>query len=179
MKSLGKIFLCISILFNIAILPQMAIAAHEDSNGDYDQDGELIDDDISVPSEPVFTGGGLQGGLETLEDEAVGTGIETEFSFTEMVLYWIKVLLTILGTIAFVAFIWAGVLYITAFAREENVEQAKKAMIYAAIGIIIILISYVVVEFLINMGVETCNPANGNADCNGGNCVDGYCVSAQ
>ena len=51
---------------------------------------------------------------------------------------------------AFVAFLWAGFLYITSFASEENNEKAKKIMTYAAIGIIVILLSYILTDFFIN-----------------------------
>ncbi len=57
--------------------------------------------------------------------------------------------LTLLGVIAFVAFVWAGFLYVTSFANEENNEAAKKTIIYTSIGIIVILISYAAVDTLI------------------------------
>lgn len=102
--------------------------------------------------EAVFGGGGLTGGLENLsaEIEGGGTGIIEHKSIITVILSWVKLGLMLAGVIAFVAFVWAGFLYLTSFANEENAEKGKKIMVWAAIGIVIILFSYVLVNFFIN-----------------------------
>jgi hypothetical protein len=90
-------------------------------------------------------------GLEDLGNEVQdGTGIITEPSITKVILGWVRFALIITGVIAFVAIVWAGILYITAFTNEENNEKAKKIIIWCAIGIMVILFSYVIVNALIN-----------------------------
>jgi len=94
---------------------------------------------------------GADAGLKKLFDSLGGTGIIQGDSLIEVILKVVNVALTILGTIAFVAFVWAGALYILAFMNEENAETAKKVMIWTAIGIIIILLSYALTSFLITL----------------------------
>lgn len=59
------------------------------------------------------------------------------------VLMW---LLGIFGFLALIAFIIAGVLYLTAQGDYRKIEQAKKATYYAIIGIVIGLIGLIVVR---------------------------------
>ena len=101
----------------------------------------------------VFNGGGVDAGVENLKGQLGGTGIIEEASITITVMFWIKVFLVIAGIIAFVAFLWAGFLYITAFTDEENAEKAKKVMMWAIIGIIVILLSYTLTNLFMTAAV--------------------------
>ncbi len=102
---------------------------------------------------PVFIGGGMDWGLKVLETMIPGTGIINNPSFSVVVLAWVKFFLILAGIIAFIAFLWAGAMYLTSFTNEENAEKGKKIMIYTAIGIIVILMSYVLVNLFINASV--------------------------
>ncbi|MBI5415020.1 hypothetical protein HZA38_05940 [Candidatus Peregrinibacteria bacterium] len=104
-------------------------------------------------ADTVFDGPGLEGGLQYLKTLLLGTGIDTSTSLIGAILFWVRILLIIAGTLAFVGFIWAGVLYVTTFASEENSEKAKKIMMYTGIGIIVILFSYALTNFFINAAV--------------------------
>jgi hypothetical protein len=108
---------------------------------------------LSSNTEPVFSGGGLRSGLDILGQYIPGLGVIESGSVIGTVFFLIKVLLVIAGLLAFIAFIWAGFLYITTFIKEDNNETAKKVMIYAAIGIIVILLSYTIVHFLATLTV--------------------------
>jgi len=57
--------------------------------------------------------------------------------------------LTFLGFVLVVMIIYAGVLYVTSAGSEENVGKAKKILLYCAIGVILIAISYAVVGTLL------------------------------
>lgn len=81
-------------------------------------------------------------------EDAIGTGN----GLRETVVNVINVLLTFLGIIAVVLFIWAGFLMMTSGGNDEAVEKGKKTMIWAAIGIIVILFAYVIVNFVIGVG---------------------------
>lgn len=105
-------------------------------------------------SQPVFGGEGLQGGAEIVRENIEGVGIIEEGNIVDTIIFIIKYVLIFAGILAFFAFIWAGFLYITSFTRDENTESAKKAMMYAAIGILIILFSWVIVEFLTTFSLE-------------------------
>ncbi len=101
----------------------------------------------------VYDGPGLEGGIAILKPELEGSGIETEATLIQAIMFWTKILLIICGVVAFVAFVWAGFLFITSFASEENQEKAKKIMIYAGIGIIVILLAFVLTNFFIKAAV--------------------------
>lgn len=97
---------------------------------------------------PVFSGGGLQEGAKIVQDNISGTGLVEDGSLVDTIIWGIKWLLVIAGILAFLAFLYAGFLYITTYLNDKNPETAKKAMINAAIGIIIIVFSWVIVNFL-------------------------------
>lgn len=99
-------------------------------------------------------GCGADGGLKVLLGFLPGTGIIESDNLILVILGWIRFGLALLGTIAFVALVWAGFLYVTAFlGGEESTETAKKIILWTAGGIILILISYAVVSVLIRATV--------------------------
>jgi ABC-type multidrug transport system permease subunit len=53
-----------------------------------------------------------------------------------------------LGLIAVAFIIYGGVLMVTSGGNEEGVGKAKKIITYAAIGIVIIMLSYTIVTFV-------------------------------
>ena len=56
--------------------------------------------------------------------------------------------LGLLGLIAVVFLIYAGVLLVTAGGQEDQVSKAKKIIVYAVIGIVVVLLSYAIVTFV-------------------------------
>ncbi|MBU1017981.1 pilin [Patescibacteria group bacterium] len=60
----------------------------------------------------------------------------------------INYFLGLLGLIAVAMLIYAGVLMVTAGGNDEQVGKSKKIMIYAVVGIVIILLSYTIVTFV-------------------------------
>lgn len=60
----------------------------------------------------------------------------------------INYFLGLLGLIAVAFLIYAGILMVTAGGAEEQVTKARKIIMYAVIGIVIILLSYTVVTFV-------------------------------
>ncbi len=59
-----------------------------------------------------------------------------------------------LGLIATVMVIYGGFLYITSGGEEKGAEKGKNILIYAAVGIIIILISFAVVNTVLKAGMN-------------------------
>ena len=68
-----------------------------------------------------------------------------------LVLNIINWVLLFLGLIATGFLIYGGFLYITSAGNDENINKAKKLITYAAIGIVIILLSAVLVNALVDM----------------------------
>lgn len=55
-------------------------------------------------------------------------------------------LLAILGFIAIIGFVIAGILYLTAAGSEKQIGTAKTAMMYSIVGVIVALVGYVIVN---------------------------------
>lgn len=60
----------------------------------------------------------------------------------------INYFLGLLGLIAVGFLIYAGILMVTAGGNDEQVTKARKIIMYAVIGIVIILLSYTIVTFV-------------------------------
>ena len=63
----------------------------------------------------------------------------------------IDVLLGIAGVLAVVAVVYSGLLYITAGPNTELAEKARKNLAWAVIGIIIVALSFVIVNWVIDI----------------------------
>jgi membrane protein YqaA with SNARE-associated domain len=55
-------------------------------------------------------------------------------------------LLGILGFLAIIAFVISGILYLTSGGNQEQVERAKRSMVYAIVGVVVALMGLVVVK---------------------------------
>lgn len=69
-----------------------------------------------------------------------------------IVLTIINFFLGFLGLLAVVMIIYGGFLYVSSAGNEENVGKAKKILIYAAIGIILIIASFALVNTILTAG---------------------------
>lgn len=76
---------------------------------------------------------------------AKGAGLpdSTLYNIISSTLQW---LLAILGFIAIIAFVIAGLLYLTAAGDEGQAERAKDAMKYSIIGVLVALVGYVAIQ---------------------------------
>lgn len=66
-----------------------------------------------------------------------------------IVLTIVNFFLTFLGLLAVVMVIYGGFLYVGSAGNEEAVGKAKKILMYAAIGIIIIIVSFALVNTIL------------------------------
>jgi hypothetical protein len=96
----------------------------------------------------------------TLPD-AGGTGLSNCFggacTISQLILTVINIILALAGLIAVLVLIIGGFRYVTSFGNEEAVGQAKKMIINAILGIIIIILAFVVVRVVQNVFL---NPRN-------------------
>ncbi|HPY08847.1 MAG: IPT/TIG domain-containing protein [Patescibacteria group bacterium] len=83
----------------------------------------------------------------------------------------VNIALGFLGVIALLLMLYAGFLWMTSGGDEEKIRRAKKTLIRAAIGLIIIFSSWAIVSFLISRLGGASNPYSG-----GGVCVDGETI---
>ncbi len=82
-----------------------------------------------------------------------GTG-----SFRELAQRIVGYILGFLGFIAVVMIIYGGFLYISAAGKEDKIGTAKKIILYSVIGIVIILLSYAIVNTVLGAGTGAAAP---------------------
>jgi len=62
----------------------------------------------------------------------------------------INVILGFIGSIGLVMFVYAGILWMTAGGNSEAQKKAMNILIWSSLGILVILFSYVIVQFVLN-----------------------------
>jgi len=72
-----------------------------------------------------------------------------ETSFRRIAKTIVNFFLFFLGLVATVMVIFGGFLYVTSGGNDQNTEKAKKIILYSAIGILLILISFALVNTLL------------------------------
>jgi hypothetical protein len=82
--------------------------------------------------------GGTVTAIKTVRDGSLGTNV------TSLINYF----LGFLGLVAVAFIIYGGVLTVTSAGEDEGIGKAKKIITYAAVGIVIIMLSYTIVTFV-------------------------------
>lgn len=114
----------------------------------------------------IFKGSGGSGvtdteaGVDKIERQLKGSGVASTDSVSDLILKFINFALPFLALGAFVGFVYAGFLYVTAYGNDEQVTKAKKIMIYVAIGLVVVIISYSVVRLFTEGLVGALNQGN-------------------
>lgn len=103
-----------------------------------------------------------QGEFEAPDSAGYDEGLTKATSAREFILNITNFALSFLGLIAVIIIIYGGFLYVTAGGKDEQMEKGKKSVMYAIIGIIVVLSSYAVVNTLIG------EAAGGGEDRGGG-----------
>ncbi|MBD3328222.1 hypothetical protein GF340_02850 [Candidatus Peregrinibacteria bacterium] len=67
-------------------------------------------------------------------------------SLRDLVLTFLNFFLGFLGIIAVIMIIYGGILYVTAAGNQESIDKGKKIILYSIIGIVIILLSFALVN---------------------------------
>ncbi|HIQ56612.1 TPA: hypothetical protein EYG96_01060 [Candidatus Gracilibacteria bacterium] len=83
------------------------------------------------------------------EKGAIDPGTSQVQEFLKEAFGVLEYLLQFLGILVFVAFVYASVLYLISGTDEEKRTQAKDILIWAAIGMVIVLFSYSIVMFFV------------------------------
>lgn len=72
-----------------------------------------------------------------------------------IVLVIVNFFLTFLGLLAVIMVIYGGFLYVSSGGNDESVNKAKKILLYAAMGIIIIIVSFALVNTILGAASQT------------------------
>lgn len=92
----------------------------------------------------------LVAGAQFQTPSAGGTGLPNDTSISGFILKIINILLAIAGLVAVLFLIIGGFRYITAAGNEETAEKAKKIILNAIIGIVVIILAFVIVRVISN-----------------------------
>ncbi len=84
--------------------------------------------------------------LPTDNPDQISSSTAWDGSLRQMINTTINAVLFFLGIICVIFIIYAGFLYITSQGDEQNTDKAKNILMYAVIGILIILVSYALVN---------------------------------
>ncbi len=74
--------------------------------------------------------------------------LPAQTSFLDLLTFIINFLLGFVGTLAVLMLIWGGFRYLTSSGKSDATKDAKNTILYAIIGIVIILLSYAIVNTL-------------------------------
>lgn len=107
-----------------------------------------------------------------LEDAARGTGVIRERP-TDIAVWIINALFGLLGTIFAVLIILGGFRWMTSGGNKDKVQEARELIRNAAVGLVIVLVSYAVSRFILSMLRKTQSGPAGSA-CTPG--VDPGCI---
>ena len=91
------------------------------------------------------TAGVVGSGLTKTKDAA-------GYKSTELVAFWIKFinsLIALVGIVFLILIIYGGFLWMTARGNDQQIEKAKKLLIAAIIGLMIVIAARLIVEFII------------------------------
>ncbi len=98
---------------------------------------------------------GVQDGLQTGALSSLfgttGGSLSSSGSLKELIFYAINLMLMFAAAIAVVFVIIGGYYYITSGGNEEQSEKGKKTLINAVIGIIVIVLSYAIINVIVSL----------------------------
>jgi len=101
------------------------------------------------------------GQLAQLSNEGYDTALTASTDLKQYVIKIVNFALGFLGLIAVLIVIYGGVLYVTAAGEDEKVGKAKKAIGYAAIGLLIVMGSFAFVNTIIKGGTGGADQGTG------------------
>lgn len=96
----------------------------------------------------------FEGGLQPPSPEGYDPTLTQQTNLRDFIVNVVNFALGFLGLVAVIVVIYGGFLYVTAAGEEEKTTKGKKSVTYAIIGIIIIIVSYALVNTVIS-GIGT------------------------
>lgn len=102
---------------------------------------------------PGVANAALLGAGDNVQSVSEETGGAT--SLRTLILRMVNYFLTFLGVLAVIMIIYGGVTYVTAAGKDEALGNAKKIIMYALVGIVIVLLSFALVNTILGAGTGT------------------------
>lgn len=89
-------------------------------------------------------------------------------TLTGLVLLILNYLIFFAAVLAIIYLIWAGIQYITAGTDDEKAKKARSGIYNAIIGIVIIVLSYAIIQYVARLAGSVANEATGGSIMNNG-----------
>lgn len=94
-------------------------------------------------------------GIQAEGPSSVAALTNNQTSLKGLILTIVDYFLGFLGLLAVIMVIYGGVTYVSSAGNDEAVGKAKKIIMYALIGIVIIMLSFVAVNAILGAGTGT------------------------
>lgn len=92
--------------------------------------------------------GGLHGAMEETQNDDMPTELFDDGGIVTTV---INTMLFIVGILAVIMIIYAGIRYTTAHGDKGQVENAKNTLMYSIVGLVVAIIAYAVVNWVVGL----------------------------
>lgn len=110
---------------------------------------------LTVPFLAFAAGGAVQGGLNQIQGPFGGVGglaqATQNLTLTQLIVRIINIMLLLAGVVAVLFMVIGGYFYMTAAGNQEQVEKGKNTAVNAIIGLIIIILSFVIINVIVNL----------------------------
>lgn len=100
------------------------------------------------------TTGSLKSIKSNFEDVGKGTGLQTNQSLAQIIGSVINAFMALIGIILVVIIIYAGYTWMMAQGNATKVEDAKKMITQAVIGLVILMAAYAIAQFVLGAVIK-------------------------
>lgn len=98
----------------------------------------------------VFNGPGLDAGVSAAGGQVGGAGVIVGPSLLQLIGNFLVYILPYSGALALLAFVVSGILFIIGFGNEATIQRAKQTATWSLVGLVVILLSYTIINFVIS-----------------------------
>jgi len=139
-----------------------------------------------IPFEAIASGGSVTFPTSELDplnvSQITSSGSEPYRAISVVIGRIIKALLGVVGAVAVLMIVYGGMMILTAAGSPEKVKKGKDVLTWAIIGAIVVLSSYIMVDYVITAiitGGSGGSPGGGNGGNGGGTEVCNTCADAK
>lgn len=161
--AIKKLFVIVAILLLAPVSANAAIfSGSVDDGGDTEGVGyclqnpdasTCLDDAGNYVCDAVDDGGDIrclsdiQTGTGKAKNSLSTTGITHTDDAGNLIIKYVNFVLPYLTLAAFLGFVVAGIMYVTAFGNDEQIDKAKKILIWSIVGLLLVITSFTIVQF--------------------------------
>lgn len=96
-----------------------------------------------------------QAGTTLVGDSISSTGLSGTSSASDFIIKMVNFFLPYLALAAFLGYVVAGFLYVTAFGNDDQLGKAKKILIWSSVGLVIVILSFAITQLFTQDLVES------------------------